>query len=224
MNLTQSTPQSREATYIPFQSAPSREAAVASLLRGAAGLVRSTEPATLQWLALRIDSSRFAIADFFAEEAGRAAHFAGQVAAALKQAAPQAVEGGWEDGVVAHVENSKVLAYAVNGNDPAQAKLATRIEIKALPGKAGELAALLTGAGAVIRSSEPGTLLWYAIRLDADRFAIFDVFADEAGRAAHFAGHVAAALKGKALDLVEGGWEAGVVAKIRNSEVLSATW
>ena len=93
-----------------------------------------------------------------------------------------------------------------------------------ISGKGDELAALLAGAGAVIRASEPGTLLWYGLRLSHDRFAIFDVFADEAGRNAHFAGQVAAALQAKAGALVEGGWEAGVVAKVVAYEVLSATW
>lgn len=215
---------SREATYIPFRAAPAREEDVAALLRGAAALVRETEPRTLQWLALRADASHFAIVDFFPDAEGRAAHFAGKVAAALKDAAPRAVTGGWEEGVAANVENAEVLSYAVNGDAPARARLATRIEIAAKAGKAEELAALLAGAGSVIRETEPGTLLWYAIRIGPARFAIFDVFETEAARSAHFAGKVAAALKARSAELVEGGWEAGVAANARHAEVLSATW
>ena len=213
-----------EATYIPFQAVAGQEAAMASLLTGAAELVRKTEPETLQWLALRTDASRFAIIDFFPGADGRAAHFAGQVAAALKAAAPKAVEGGWDKGVVAHVENSQVLSCALSGKLPALAKLATRIDIQAKAGMADKLAGMLAGAGAVIRATEPGTLVWYAIRISPDRFAIFDVFASEEGRTAHFSGHVAAALKDGADELVEGGWDKGVVANVRNTEVLSATW
>jgi quinol monooxygenase YgiN len=215
---------SREATYIPFRAAPAREEAVASLLKGAAALVHATEPRTLLWLALRADADHFAIVDFFPDAEGRAAHFAGKVAAALKDAAPLAVKDGWEKGVVANVENSRILSYAVNGDAPSRAKLATRIEIVAKAGQADALAALLAGAGNVIRETEPGTLLWYAIRISPTRFAIFDVFENEAARSAHFAGKVAAALKGKSEELVEGGWDNGVVANVRNTEVLSATW
>lgn len=215
---------SREATFIPFHAAPARAEAVVTLLKGAAALVHESEPQTLQWLALRADASHFAIVDFFPGPEGRAAHFAGKVAAALKAAAPQAVQGGWDKGVVANIENSQVLSYAVNGEAPGRAKLSTRIEIVAKAGKAEDLAALLTGAGNVIRETEPGTLLWYAIRISPTRFAIFDVFENEEARTAHFAGKVAAALKARSAELVEGGWDEGVVANVRNSEVLSATW
>lgn len=214
----------REATYIPFTAAPGQAEAVASLLTGAAAIVHDNEPGTLQWLSLRVDADRFAIVDFFAGPEGREAHFAGKVAAALKAAAPQAVKGGWDEGVVSHVENSKVLSYALNGKVPAQARLATRIDITAQAGRAEELAALLTGAGGIIKATEPGTLLWYALRIGPDRFAIFDVFLNEDGRKAHFAGKVAAALKANADALVEGGWDKGVVANIHNTTVISATW
>ena len=197
-NTTEIQIPAAEATTIPFRAVAGTEAAMAALLKGAAVLVRDTEPGTLQWLALRGGPRDFAIVDFFADEAGRAAHFGGRVAAALKAAAPDSVEGGWDAGIVGHVENSKVLSQAVNGKEPGKARLAARIEIRARPGKGDELAALLAGAGAVIRASEPGTLLWYGLRLSHDRFAIFDVFADEAGRNAHFAGQVAAALQAKA--------------------------
>ena len=45
-------------------------------------------------------------------------------------------------------------------------------------------------------------------------FAIYDVFKPE-GRNAHFAGKVAAALKDKSDELVEGGWENGVEPMLR---------
>src|SRR5258708_2982634 len=105
----------REATFIPFKANPGKDAAVASLLSGAAALVHQTEPETLQWLALREGEGQFAIVDFFHDQKGRAAHFAGQVAAALKGAAPDAVQGGWGSGVVANVQNSQVLGATVTG-------------------------------------------------------------------------------------------------------------
>src|SRR5579872_519995 len=146
----------REATFIPFQAQSGKETAVADLLGGAAALVRKTEPQTLQWLALRQNGGTFAIVDFFRDEQGRAAHFAGQVAAALKGAAPDAVAGGWERGVVANVENSKVLGATVTADRTATARLAVRIDLQANAGKEDALAALLRGAAKLVHDTEPG--------------------------------------------------------------------
>jgi quinol monooxygenase YgiN len=41
---------------------------------------------------------------------------------------------------------------------------------------------------------EPGTPIWFALRLGPSTFAIFDAFPDESGRQAHLEGRVAAAL------------------------------
>jgi quinol monooxygenase YgiN len=214
----------REATFIRLQAAAGQEKAVAELLSGAAPLIRKTEPLTLQWMALKDRAGGFAIADFFRDDSGRAAHFGGQVAAALKQAAPTAVQGGWEKGVVANVENSQVLSSTITADHSAPPTLAVRIDLKAAPGQEEALAAFLTGGANLVQATEPGTLLWYALRIGKDRFVIFDLFANEAGQAAHFGGQVAAALKGKAPELISGGWEGGVLSGIQNFTVLSATY
>lgn len=213
-----------EATFIPFLALKGKEGAVADLLSKAAGMVRMTEPDTLQWLALKQEADRFAIADFFSDSKGRDLHFAGQVAAALKDASGTTLEGGWDKGVVANVENAKVMASVVRSGDPRPARLAVRIEMQAKPGKEEGLAQLLIGAAALVEAGEPDTLLWYAIRLGTSRFAIFDVFPGNEAMAMHFSGKVAAALKGKAQELVEGGWEDGVASNIRTYQVLSGTW
>jgi quinol monooxygenase YgiN len=49
---------------------------------------------------------------------------------------------------------------------------------------------------------EPTTVVWFAIRLAPDTFAIFDAFPDEQGRQAHLSGRVAAALTEKAGELL----------------------
>jgi quinol monooxygenase YgiN len=214
----------REATFIPVTAAKGKETAVAGLLKGAADLVKKTEPLTLQWLALQEDPSKFVIVDFFHEAKGRDAHFAGKVAAALKEASGEALEGGWEKGVVAHVENSKVLSYTVTTNHAPKAALAVRIEVRAKAGKEEALATFLAGAGDLVKATEPGTLLWYAIRISNDRFAIFDIFGDAEANAAHFGGKVAAALKANADELLQGGWDKGVVANIKSYQVLSSTY
>ncbi|WP_066819052.1 putative quinol monooxygenase [Sphingomonas mali] len=67
------------------------------------------------------------------------------------------------------------------------------VELKARPGKGGEVAAFLAGAREAA-AAEPETLVWFALRFDEERFGIFDSFADETGRAAHLNGPIAAAL------------------------------
>ncbi|MEA2695859.1 MAG: hypothetical protein QOI66_130 [Myxococcales bacterium] len=213
-----------EGTFIPITAVSGKEEAVADLLKGAAVLVRKTEPLTLQWMALREGPSSFTIVDFFHDGKGREAHFAGQVAAALKNASGATVVGGWEKGVVANVENSKVLSYHVAAAHGPEVKLAVRIDVTAKPGREEALATFLTGGAAIVKATEPGTPLWYAIQLSPARFAIFDLFPDAEAKAAHFSGKVAAALKASAGELIAGGWDKGVVANIKSYEVLSTTY
>jgi quinol monooxygenase YgiN len=52
---------------------------------------------------------------------------------------------------------------------------------------------LLLGALPAVRA-EAGTLVWFALRFGRGEYAIFDCFADEAGRQAHLQGEVAKAL------------------------------
>jgi quinol monooxygenase YgiN len=73
-----------------------------------------------------------------------------------------------------------------------------RLETK--PGKEAEVENFLR-AGLALVQEEPGTTAWFAIRMGASTFGIFDAFPDEAGRQAHLAGRVAAALKSKAAEL-----------------------
>jgi quinol monooxygenase YgiN len=75
------------------------------------------------------------------------------------------------------------------------------VELKAKPGKENELAAFLASAQSLV-AAEPGTIAWFAVRFDTSTFAIFDAFNDEAGRAAHLGGQVAAALMAHADELL----------------------
>lgn len=74
------------------------------------------------------------------------------------------------------------------------------VRLEAKPGKENEVARLLHGALPLVEK-EPGTTAWFAIKLGASTFGIFDVFPDESGRQAHLSGPIAAALKDKASDL-----------------------
>ena len=72
-------------------------------------------------------------------------------------------------------------------------KLGLLARIEAKPEHAEEVATLLAGATRVAEQ-EGNTVTWYAYRLDATTFGVFDTFADEEGRTAHLNGQIAAAL------------------------------
>lgn len=214
-----------EAASIQINAKEGQENQLAEFLASGANLVADTEPQTLQWIAQRESNGRFRIVDFFANEEGREAHFAGEVAAALKEQSENLVESGWEHGVVANIGNSKVLSSVVrSGHGKKHPKLASYIQIRAQARQAEKVAEFLTGGAAIVEETEPDTVLWYALQIDEDTFAIYDVFADEAARDAHFGGAVAAALKDAASELVEGGWENGVLTNVVHADVLSVTF
>lgn len=79
------------------------------------------------------------------------------------------------------------------------AALLVRLEAK--PGKEAEVEEFLRGGLAIVQQ-EPATTAWFAIRLGPSSYGIFDAFPDDAGRQAHLAGRVAAALMKKAPDLL----------------------
>ena len=207
------------ASYIEMQAADGQTEAFAEFLAGAAPLVKETEPGTELWFALQA-ADTLAIFDIFVNEAARNAHFSGAVAGALKENADALVKGGWENGVVANIDNSAVLS-AKAAVDLYSATTATYIKLGAAAGQADALAGLLSAAGEIVAQTEPETLFWVALRIDETNFAIFDIFRDEAGREAHFAGQVAGLLKQQAADLVQGGWDDGVVANVHNYDILA---
>lgn len=75
------------------------------------------------------------------------------------------------------------------------------VKLRAKPGKESEVEDFLK-AGLAIVQEEPLTIAWFAIRMGASTFGIFDAFTDDVGRQAHLAGRVAAALKEKASELL----------------------
>lgn len=80
-------------------------------------------------------------------------------------------------------------------------KVGLLVRLQAKPGKEQEVAAFLRG-GLSIVEEEPATITWYAIQLGPSTFGIFDTFDGDAGRQAHLAGRVAAALMAKAGELL----------------------
>lgn len=77
--------------------------------------------------------------------------------------------------------------------------LLARLEAK--PGKEDEVADLLKSA-LPLANAEPATTVWFALKLGPSTFGIFDAFPDDAGRQAHLAGPIAAALMARAPDLL----------------------
>ena|SRR5689334_24017434 len=80
-------------------------------------------------------------------------------------------------------------------------KLGILALLEARPGKEGAVAELLRSAQA-LAVKEGNTLAWYAFQAGPRSFGIFDTFPDEAGRTAHLQGQIAAALMGKADELL----------------------
>jgi quinol monooxygenase YgiN len=76
--------------------------------------------------------------------------------------------------------------------------LLVRLEAKA--GKEAEVEQFLKSGLAIVQG-EPATITWYAIRLGATTFGVFDTFPNDPGRDAHLNGQLAAALMAKAGDL-----------------------
>ncbi len=89
------------------------------------------------------------------------------------------------------------------------------VRLEAKRGKEKEVEAFLRG-GLTLVQAEPATTAWFALRMGPSTFGIFDAFPDEAGRQAHLAGRVAAALMAQAADLLA---EAPAIEKI---DVLAA--
>lgn len=74
-------------------------------------------------------------------------------------------------------------------------------KMEAKPGKEAAVEALLNSALS-LANAESGTTVWFAMRLGAAEFWIFDAFADETARNAHLNGPIAAALMANASALL----------------------
>jgi quinol monooxygenase YgiN len=79
-------------------------------------------------------------------------------------------------------------------------RVAIWAQLEAKPGKEKEVEEFLKSAQP-LAEREAGTLSWYAIKMGAGKYGIFDTFADEKGRNAHLNGEIAKALFAKAKDL-----------------------
>ena len=80
-------------------------------------------------------------------------------------------------------------------------RVALFVRLKAKPGKEADVARFLE-SGLALANQETTTPIWFALRLGSATFGIFDAFADDAGRKAHLASPIAAALMAKASELL----------------------
>ena len=80
-------------------------------------------------------------------------------------------------------------------------KLALFVRLEAKKGKENDVAGFLQ-KGLELANQEATTPVWFALRLGPGTFAVFDAFADEAGRQAHLNGPIAKALMANAPDLL----------------------
>lgn len=78
--------------------------------------------------------------------------------------------------------------------------VALLVRVEAKPGKERNVEDFLRGALSLVQA-EPATTAWFAIRFGPTTFGIFDAFPDDAGRQAHLAGRLAAALTERADEL-----------------------
>ncbi|NQY94160.1 MAG: hypothetical protein HRT43_08360 [Campylobacteraceae bacterium] len=211
----------RETTYISLTAKAGQEGKLSEFLIAGSKIVKETEPHTLFWSALKFDDNTFGIFDTFANENGREKHFSGQVANALNENSSSLIDGGWDNGVVPNISNSKVLYSKVAKQQPGKIEKAIFIPLTAKAGQEKNLANFLISGGSLVSELEPETHYWYALQFDNNKFGIFDFFCDQNGVDAHFNGDVAAALQKESELLVEGGWEKGVLSNVKQFEVLS---
>jgi len=74
------------------------------------------------------------------------------------------------------------------------------VRLRAKPGKEADVEAFLRSGQAIVEG-EPATTAWFAVKLAASEYGIFDVFPDDGGRRAHRSGDVAKALMAQADEL-----------------------
>lgn len=204
-NIMNSTKKETIGLLVIMKAKPGKEQDVKNFLLGGLSLVNQ-EPQTVSWFAFQIDSKTFGIYDTFEVEEGRQAHLQGEVAKALLANADDLLEDFDADTDIQAID-----VLASNHKSGLQNK-GLLVIMKSKEGKTSDVEKFLN-VGKQLVSDESKTLSWYAIKIDATTYAIFDTFADDSGRDAHLTGKVAAALMENAPVLLEG-FEASAIQKI----------
>jgi quinol monooxygenase YgiN len=187
----------RVALLVRLEAKVGHEAEVAALLQGGRDLVLE-EPGTPYWLAVQLGPQTFGIFDAFGGDPERQAHLAGKLAQALLAKAPEVLA---KDPVIEPVDIIGQKYELAGAPAPLRVGLLVRMEAQA--GREAELAALVEQGPAIV-AGEPGTPLWFGIRIGPTTFGIFDAFADADARQAHLEGQLAQTLVGRAPELLAG--------------------
>ncbi|MYV43625.1 antibiotic biosynthesis monooxygenase [Streptomyces sp. SID1328] len=82
----------------------------------------------------------------------------------------------------------------------ADVKVGLYVYVEAKPGKEEEVADFLRQGLDLVRE-EPDTVAWFAVRLSATGFAIFDAFPTDSARQTHLSGRLGSALMERASEL-----------------------
>lgn len=178
---------------VRFEARHGREGEAEQFLRNALPLARQ-EPATLAWFAIRFGRYDYGIFDVFPDIAGRDAHLSGPIANALGERS--------EELFIAPpaIRKFDILAEKLGTGPIAKGLLLT---FKAKSGHEQQVAQFLREAKEFVLQ-EPGTVEWFAIRLEGGEYGIFDVFPDNGARFSHLTGHVPRDLAKHALSLLGG--------------------
>jgi quinol monooxygenase YgiN len=183
---------------VRLEAAHGRDKDLESFLASARADV-AREPATTAWFAVRFGRGDYGIVDVFPNEQGRSAHLAGPVAAALTGVGRPLL-----------AQDASIRPFAVLASKlpaaAADAPALTRgllLTFKAHQGHELQVEGFLGNAQALVQD-EPGTIAWFALRLDDGHYGIFDAFPDNGARFAHLTGHVPRELAKHAMSLLGG--------------------
>jgi len=156
------------------------------------------EPATTAWFAVRFGRGDYGIFDAFPDERGRETHLSGPVAHALRDHADELLAAAPD------IHELDVLADKLPVGPPAdEVRKGLLLTFAPKTGNEDEVAEFLREARAIVEQ-EPGTIAWFALRMDDGRYGIFDAFPDDRSRFAHLAGRVPRELAKHGLELLGG--------------------
>jgi quinol monooxygenase YgiN len=175
------------ALMVRLEAKPEFATAVASLLRDGKMLV-DAEAATPYWFALQLGPTTFGIFDAFGDDAGRQLHLKGELATALLAKAPEVLAQAPTIEPVTVMGNKHAFAGACR-----EVAKGLVVRIAAKPETATQVEALIQSGPSVV-AGEPGTPVWFGVRVDATTFAIFDAFKTVEDRQLHLEGKLAKAL------------------------------
>jgi quinol monooxygenase YgiN len=156
------------------------------------------EPETTAWFAVRFGRGDYGIFDAFPDDRGRQTHLSGPVAHALRDTADELLAAEPE------IHALDVLADKLPESAPAdEVRKGLLLTFAPKTGNEDEVAQFLREARAIVEQ-EPGTIAWFAVRMDDGRYGIFDAFPDDRSRFAHLVGRVPRELAKHGLELLGG--------------------